>query len=171
MNNLSSCYQCKYFENGAVLSRCAKFHKVIKYKNQKPEKHKLCLRSEEKEEIKSEYQEQVDVFKWAESRAEQFPELRFLEGSLNGVRLQLGQVVKAKRAGCIKKDRPDIHLPIMRGGYASLFIELKKKGGEVRDGQKEYLLGLQNYGNYCAICYGADAAISTIIKYLTEKLR
>lgn len=57
-----------------------------------------------------------------------YPELWLLNGSLNGVRLSIGQAVKAKRCG-EKRGFPDIFLPVARKGFHGLAIELKKKKG------------------------------------------
>jgi len=121
---------------------------------------------------RSEHEHQVAVFAWADIMKKRRPELKLLEGSMNGVKLLTpGQIAKIKTAGCLKSGRPDIHLPVPRGGYASLFIELKRiKGGKESDNQKEYGRLLKENGNYYAVCHGSDEAISMIIKYLDERL-
>jgi len=121
---------------------------------------------------RSEEKHQEAVFAWAEIMMRRRPELKDLEGSMNGIKLfSHGQIKKIKRLGGLKKGRPDIHLPVPRGGYAALFIELKKVyGGRESDDQKEYGKRLKSYGNYYAVCNGSDEAISMIIKYLDERL-
>lgn len=86
----------------------------------------------------TEHQEQAALFEWAELQAKAIPELWLLNGSLNGVRLTIGQAVKAKKAG-MKKGFPDINLPVKRGEYGALYIELKtlKPKGTVKPEQKE----------------------------------
>jgi hypothetical protein len=56
---------------------------------------------------RSEYDEQVAVFEWALLNENRFPELKLMTGSLNGVRLTIGQAVKAKKTG-LKPGFPDI---------------------------------------------------------------
>jgi hypothetical protein len=115
-----------------------------------------------------EWREQAAIFKWAQIHDHEFPELKLLNGSLNGVRLSIGQATKAKRTG-MKKGYPDIFLPIRRGIYPGLFIELKKKNGWIPkegDDQHWWLTQLANQGFSCHVCRGADAAIATIKTYL-----
>ena len=73
-----------------------------------------------------EWREQEKVFKWASMYDHEYPELKLLNGSLNGVRLTPGQASKAKRTGLVK-GFPDINLPVPRGVFHGLFIELKRK--------------------------------------------
>jgi len=49
--------------------------------------------------IRSEYQEQCAIFDFVQIMITtgQYPELRLLNGSLNGVKLSIGQAVKAKK--------------------------------------------------------------------------
>ena len=75
---------------------------------------------------RSEYLDQCAVFQWAQLNLRRFPELELLQGSLNGVRLNIGQAVKAKSAG-LNAGWPDLFLPVARHGYHGLFIELNIK--------------------------------------------
>jgi hypothetical protein len=114
----------------------------------------------------SEYQEQCLVFQWASLMSVQRPELKLLNSSLNGVRLSIGQATKAKRAG-MKKGYPDIFLPVPKGIFHGLFIELKKKGGpKPTKEQFEWLNVLAEQGFDSYVCRGSQAAISTIESYL-----
>lgn len=48
---------------------------------------------------------------------------------------------------------PDLHLPIPKGGYASLYIEMKNgQKGVLSDFQKETITRLQNCGNKVVVC-------------------
>ena len=113
-----------------------------------------------------EWQHQVDVFTWAASYAYIDKRVNLLNGSLNGVKLSIGQAVKAKRTG-MKKGYPDISLPVACGGYHGLFIELKRKySGVVGKEQKLWLKALNDEGYKAEVCRGADEAIDLIIRYL-----
>ena len=46
----------------------------------------------------SEHDQQCSIFRWADLMLWKFPELKWLRGSMNGVRLTIGQAVKAKKA-------------------------------------------------------------------------
>ena len=114
----------------------------------------------------SEHEEQAAIFSWSERVEHLWPELRLLHGSLNGVRLTIGQAKKAKRAG-LKRGFPDIFLPVARSKYHGLFIELKKeKGGSVSKDQKEILNLLCKQGYYACVCKGSKIAIEIIMRYL-----
>jgi hypothetical protein len=76
----------------------------------------------------------------------QYPELNLLNGFLNGVKLNIGQAVKAKNAG-MKRGYPDIFLPVPRNGYHGLFIELKRRySGSVSPEQKAWISDLKQQG-------------------------
>ena len=122
--------------------------------------------------------EQAALFRWAKMMERYHPELALLNGSLNGVKLTIGQAVKAKKQG-MKKGFPDIQLPVPRGGYHGLFIELKIKpyrnfkGKMVypttSDDQKWWQARLREQGNRSEICEGYDAAQNEISSYLQLK--
>jgi hypothetical protein len=123
--------------------------------------------------MRSEYDVQKGLFEWAERVQDRHPELKLLNGSLNGVRLSIGAAKKAKRIG-MKKGFPDVQLPVPRGGYHGLFIELKprfrgialKKKPYPTPEQKEWLeqLAARGYSAHC--CRGLDEAIACILNYL-----
>ena len=119
--------------------------------------------------VRSEFDEQVEVFKWAAIARYEFPELDMLVGSLNGVRLTIGAAVKAKRAG-LKKGYPDITLDVRRGEFVGLKIEMKKAkengGGVLSPEQKWWLWQLTYQGRRAVCCYGTDQAIEEIKQYL-----
>ena len=122
----------------------------------------------------TEWEEQCAVVKWAEMMVEtgQEPRLKFLVGSASGARLTVGNLMKLKRAGVIKKAWPDLHLAVAHfsshdNQYFSIFIELKRvKGGVLSPEQSEMHKLLRDEGNKVVVCKGADAAIETIRQYL-----
>lgn len=112
-----------------------------------------------------EYENQCAIFNWAEWTSITYPELELLSASLNGVRLTVGQATKAKRSG-MKKGWPDIELPVARGGYFGLFIELKVGYNKPSDEQLKILSALAKEGYLCHVIWGAGAAIKEIERYL-----
>jgi len=121
--------------------------------------------------------DQAALFRWADMKVEigEHPELALLKGSLNGVRLTIGQGVKAKKQG-MKKGFPDLFLPVPRGGYHGLFIELKIKPYRnhknkmvyptISDEQKWWIEQLARQGYKALICKGFDSAQDFILNYL-----
>lgn len=78
---------------------------------------------------------------------------------------------KLKKAG-MKKGKPDINLPVARGGYIGLWIELKRQGGpNPSQAQETFLRVLAGAGHYAVCCKGSDAAISIIKAYITGKIK
>lgn len=73
-----------------------------------------------------EAEHQAALFEWARIPAVVVsnPELRLLEGSMNGVALSAAQAGKAWAAGMLKGSH-DVRLPVARGGYIGLSVELK----------------------------------------------
>lgn len=122
--------------------------------------------------------EQAALFRWAEQHGQFYPELALLNGSLNGVRLTIGQAVKAKKQG-MKRGFPDIQLPVTRGGYHGLFIELKIKPyrnhknkviyPKISDEQKWWIKELTRQGYRAVVCKGFDAAMIEILNYLQQE--
>ena len=119
--------------------------------------------------------EQAALFRLAEKYENIYPELKLLNGSLNGVKLTIGQGVKAKAHG-MKKGYPDIQLPVSRGGYHALYIELKIKPYRNHKGRIVYPKTspeqlwwqdqLNKSGNLAVIRKGVDAAWAEILTYL-----
>jgi hypothetical protein len=117
----------------------------------------------------SEYAEQVHLFLWAEYNRKKYPCLNYLHASLNGVKLTIGQAVKAKRGG-MKKGVPDIHLPFNNGTHTSLYIEMKVDKNKPTTEQMAWLNWLEKQGAKCAVCYCAGDAIRTILDYIGGEL-
>jgi len=115
-----------------------------------------------------EEEEQETVIDWVIKSKNYYKELRFLNASLNGVRLPIGLAVKAKKLGLIK-GVPDLQLPSARGGYFGLYIEVKRQrgaGSAVSDEQKEFIQYLNDAGYLARVCYGAEETIKKILYYL-----
>lgn len=109
---------------------------------------------------------QESVFDWALANSHRFPELSLMFAIPNGGLRHIGVARKLKRTG-VKSGVPDIFLPVARGSYHGLFIELKRDGeGRVSASQEMWLVNLRNQGYQCVVCYGYDSAIGTIKEYL-----
>lgn len=116
--------------------------------------------------IPTEYREQEMIFEWAQLYSNKYPDLKLLNGSLNGVRLTIGQAVKCKKIG-MKKGCPDINLPVVCYPYAGLYIELKRmKGSSTSKDQKWWIARLREQGYRAEIIKGHIEAIKLIKNYL-----
>lgn len=100
-----------------------------------------------KPRIEHEFLMQSAVFAWARMPMvmKQYPGLDLLEGSLNGVKLTKAQAGKAKAAGMLKGSH-DLRLPVPRGGYVGLSIELKCGGNKPTKEQIDYGKALEREG-------------------------
>lgn len=66
----------------------------------------------------------------------------------------------------MKAGIPDLHFPVARGVYHSLFIEMKAGKNKATAHQLKMMELLSQAGNYCVVCYGAKEAIEAIQSYL-----
>ena len=115
---------------------------------------------------RSEHDEQVSIFDWAAVKQVEIPELRLLFAIPNGGLRNKVTASKLKAEG-VKSGVPDMFLPVARGRFHGLFIELKKVGGrKATDNQHEWMTRLTDQGYDCYVCYGAEPAILTITSYL-----
>lgn len=112
----------------------------------------------------TEHQEQVQLFAWAAYR----PELALLHAIPNGGKRDIRTAAMLKAEG-VKPGVPDICLPVPKGGYHGLYIELKRrKGGTVSKEQEAWIRALTAEGYCCALCHGWEAARDEIMRYIKE---
>lgn len=64
---------------------------------------------------------------------------------------------------------PDLHLPVPKGQYASLYIEMKYGDGRLQKEQKDFLKQAADYGNFVAVCYSQEITLKVIEDYVTLK--
>ena len=118
--------------------------------------------------IPTENQEQAALFEWAEAASGKYPELRLLHAIPNGG-LRDGRTAAVLQRTGVKSGVPDIHLPIPRGEYAGLWVELKRqKGGVVSANQRIWLNRLNANGSKAVVCNGWEAARDEIERYLED---
>lgn len=115
--------------------------------------------------LKSEDTEQAAVISWAQWQQGRYPELKMLYHCPNGGSRNKIEAAKLKQMGVVA-GVPDLHLPVPRGSYHGLYIELKYGGGRLEKTQREFLQSAAGYGYYAVCCYGAETAIRTIQEYL-----
>lgn len=75
---------------------------------------------------------------------------------------------RLKRIG-LRKGVPDLCIPLPKGRYHGLYIELKTAKGKVTPDQIEWLKLLKSNGYATAITYGVDEAITVIKQYISIK--
>ena len=70
-----------------------------------------------------------------------------------------------KRMG-LQKGFPDLFVPLPRGGFHGLFIEMKAQGGKTTKEQEEWLALLNENGYAVCVAWGAMQAVEKIKKYV-----
>lgn len=122
----------------------------------------------------SEHSEQSLVILWALRHEDEYPELKWLHSSLNGIFIPAPPAIRARiinhmKAEGMKKGIPDLFLPVARRDYHGLYIELKRSdGGTVRDEQTDFLDFVATQGYYGTVCYGYEQAVETLEWYLKK---
>lgn len=115
---------------------------------------------------KTELSEQQAVIDWCVINSGRFPELKTIYHIPNeGKRSRMGG--NELRAAGLKAGVPDLCLPVSRGGWNALYIEMKKdRTCRCTKEQLNFQTMLAHQGNFCCIAYGADEAIFAIKQYL-----
>ena len=125
----------------------------------------------------SEAAHQMAVFAWAALNAERYPELKWLHHIPNGG--SRGDTEKSRKieggkmkAQGVKKGVLDLMLPVQRGGYCGLYIEMKKpdqrtaKNGGASNEQIEFANFVINQGYKALLCYTWQEAVKELEIYL-----
>lgn len=111
-------------------------------------------------------EEQATLFSWAEMQSYHYPELKMMFHIPNGGKRSKSEAARFKKEG-VKAGVPDVFLPVPRGGYNGLFIELKRlSNSRVSTAQSEWLPALREQGYAAEVCKGWVAASALIEKYL-----
>lgn len=115
----------------------------------------------------SESAEQTCLFRWAAYEQNNCPELKLMFHIPNGGSRNKLEAANLKRQG-VKAGVPDICLPVARGNYHGLFIEMKNASGKNKatDKQKEWIQELNRQGYMAIVCYGWQEASEVLKKYM-----
>lgn len=118
--------------------------------------------------IPTEDEEQIAVFSWASLNLGRFPELELMHHIPNGGKRSKSEAVRFRAMG-VRAGVCDIFLPVSRGEWHGLYVEMKALDGRVSKEQEKYMAAVGKQGYYCRVCYGAESAIHEITEYLTTK--
>lgn len=126
-----------------------------------PDIEKSCVPN--RTTVPSEAEEQEKLFAWCLAKGIEMvhiPNERKCSAFVAGQLLRQG----------LRKGFPDNFIPIARGGFHGLFIELKrarKSLSKKSPEQREWVKKLNAAGYKAVFCYGADDAKKVISEYLT----
>ena len=98
------------------------------------------------------------------------PELGLMFHVPNGGSRNRIEAAKLKRQG-VRAGVPDICLPVARGGFHGLFVELKYGRNKATDRQTAWLDALRSQGYLAVECVGWDTAREVITKYLKGEIK
>ena len=128
------------------------------------ELHKLWDKKNKGKAASSEHNLQVECLRW----------LRYAHPGVLCYAIPNGgyrtiTTARAMRAEGQKAGMPDLHIPIGRGEYLSLYIEMKNgKAGRLSEAQKEMHETLRKYRNKVVICRNLEEFQEEINKYFFQ---
>lgn len=112
--------------------------------------------------------EQIALFRWAAFQSGKYPELELMHHIPNGGRRDKA-TAKILRAEGVKAGVPDICLPVPRGSYHGMYIEMKYGKNKATANQEQWIHSLREQGYFAVVCYGWETAVEEIIRYLKMK--
>lgn len=115
--------------------------------------------------IPTEDEEQIWLFSWAKINSGKWPELELMHHIPNGGMRSKSEAARLKAMG-VKRGVSDVFLPVAKGGYHGLYIELKAKDGRPEKEQKEWIVAVREQGYYAAVCYGGIEAANLVEAYM-----
>jgi len=118
----------------------------------------------------TEAQHQAALMKWTQQAGvrAKYPELKFLFHVPNGGARNPIEGKHLKAAG-VKRGVPDLMLPVPRGVYHGLWIELKTDKGKASPEQEWWIAELRKNGYAAEVRRGWKEAVGLLVKYLEEQ--
>lgn len=113
----------------------------------------------------SESREQQSLFEWAVWMSGRYPDLELLYHIPNEGKRSRATGGRMKREG-MRAGVPDVCLPVPRGKYCGLYIEMKSASGKVTENQKGWLEKLKQAGHCTRVCYSFEEARDLLLNYL-----
>lgn len=127
--------------------------------------------SDEKPRTKHEQHEGIEqeyLFEWAAYVKNAIPDIELLFHIPNGGKRNKAEAARFKRQG-VKAGVPDLFLPVARGEFHGLFIELKYGSNKPTENQNKWAEDLTKHGYKCLVCYRWQDAAENIKKYLKNE--
>ena len=120
--------------------------------------------------LPTEAQEQAALMRWTQAVRGQYPELALLFHVPNEGQRSTITGAHLRQQG-LKRGVPDLMLPVARGGYHGLFVEMKRRNGKAWPDQLWWIEHLRAQGYAAEICHGWEAAKNILEKYLALQER
>ena len=113
----------------------------------------------------TESDEQIMLFQWVACSLGKHPELKLLFHIPNGGHRSKAEAGRFYAEG-VKAGVPDLCLPVARGKYHGLYIEMKRtKRSTVSKEQKDWISALQEQGYRVDMCKGWEVASQVLVDY------
>jgi hypothetical protein len=116
-----------------------------------------------------EFEHQAALVAWARlpTTKRALPGIELLRCSLNGVHLSQAQAGKAKAAGMLKGEL-DLQIPVPKGGFVGLWIEMKYGRNKTTPEQEQQIELLRQHRHRVEVCYEWPEARRIITEYLSQ---
>ena len=108
---------------------------------------------------------QIALFEYLKLYEGRCPELALLYHIPNEGKRSPAEGAKLKRMG-VKSGVPDLHMPVARGQYHGLYIELKVDNRKPTQNQLKWQKLLREQGYKSEICWEWPSAAKVILDYL-----
>ena len=110
---------------------------------------------------------QINVIKWSQqpSIRSKWPELALLYHIKNETTEGKERVAVDRSMG-VKKGVPDLCLPVPRGKYHGLYVELKNETGRTSEAQEWWGEKLLGQGYMLEVCHGWQSAVRVLEWYM-----
>jgi hypothetical protein len=120
--------------------------------------------------VNLEHQHQKAVIQWANIQIGRYPELGLLFAIPNGGARDPRTGAKLKAEG-VKAGVPDLCLPVARGGFHALYLELKQGKNKATPEQFWWLESLRAQGNAAFVVVGWEEATTRLGDYLEGRIK
>jgi hypothetical protein len=112
--------------------------------------------------------EQMALIEWCEYMVYKYPELALIYHIPNEGKRSIAYAVRMKRMG-LRSGVPDLCLPVARGKWHGMYIEMKADGGKPSIEQSAWQCKLTAQGYMCITAWSFDYAKDCITAYLETK--
>ena len=118
----------------------------------------------------TEAQHQKNVIEWSQNPRilAKYPGVELLYHIPNGGSRNKIEAAHLKQQG-VRPGVPDLCLPVARGQYHGLYIEMKTDTGRASTEQKDWIERLNAEGYFAEVCHGWESAVRVLEWYLTLK--
>lgn len=116
-----------------------------------------------------EFDIQKAFMQWVRLSENLIPELRLLHAIPNGGHRHPAVGGKMKAEG-VRSGIPDLHLPVIRNSFPSLYLETKRPGEALSKSQIKIIRLLRQERNVVVVCFSTEELITRTKQYLAGEI-